>query len=61
MDNNFSSILTGIELGRLVFANLKKVILYLLPAGSWSELLPILGKSQRCNSYTDYEKLTFYL
>jgi sodium/potassium-transporting ATPase subunit alpha len=43
MDNNFSSILTGIELGRLVFANLKKVILYLLPAGSWSELLPILA------------------
>ena len=30
------------ENGRLVFDNLKKVILYLLPAGSWSELWPVL-------------------
>ena len=31
LDSNFSSILTAIENGRLVFANLRKVILYLLP------------------------------
>jgi len=43
MDNNFTSLTKGIEQGRLVFENLKKVILYLLPAGSWSELMPILA------------------
>ncbi|KAJ1915893.1 hypothetical protein H4219_004080 [Mycoemilia scoparia] len=42
LDNNFSSLLVGIENGRLAFDNLKKVILYLIPAGSFSELLPIL-------------------
>ena len=34
LDNNFSSIVVAMENGRLVFDNLKKVILYLLPAGS---------------------------
>ncbi len=34
LDNNFSSMLIAIENGRLVFENLRKVILYLLPAGS---------------------------
>ncbi|ORY05462.1 calcium ATPase [Basidiobolus meristosporus CBS 931.73] len=43
LDNNFSSIIVAIENGRLVYDNLKKVILYLIPAGSWSELIPILG------------------
>ncbi|KXN71430.1 calcium ATPase, partial [Conidiobolus coronatus NRRL 28638] len=42
LDNNFTSIVTAIESGRLVFDNLKKVILYLLPAGSFSEMVPIL-------------------
>ncbi|RKP34505.1 hypothetical protein BJ085DRAFT_23905 [Dimargaris cristalligena] len=42
LDNNFSSILVAIENGRLVFDNLKKCILYLLPAGSFAELIPIL-------------------
>ncbi|KXN71427.1 HAD-like protein, partial [Conidiobolus coronatus NRRL 28638] len=42
LDNNFASILVAIENGRLVFDNLKKVILYLLPAGSFSEMIPIL-------------------
>ncbi|KAJ1677705.1 hypothetical protein EV182_005600, partial [Spiromyces aspiralis] len=42
LDNNFSSLLVGIENGRLAFDNLKKVILYLIPAGSFSELLPII-------------------
>lgn len=39
---NFSSIVQGIKLGRLVFQNLQKVISYLLPAGSWSEDWPVI-------------------
>jgi len=39
---NFSSIVICIEYGRLVFDNLKKVILYLLPAGTFCELWPIM-------------------
>ncbi|KAF8154699.1 sodium-potassium ATPase [Crassisporium funariophilum] len=38
----FSSIIVAIEYGRLVFDNLKKTVLYLLPAGSFSELIPIV-------------------
>lgn len=38
----FDSIVDGIRLGRLVFQNLQKVISYLLPAGSWSEIWPVL-------------------
>ncbi|KAJ2063649.1 hypothetical protein GGI17_001585 [Coemansia sp. S146] len=40
LDNNFSSIVTAIECGRLVFANLKKVIIYLLPMTNLSEIVP---------------------
>jgi sodium/potassium-transporting ATPase subunit alpha len=40
--DKFSSIVDGIRLGRLVFQNLQKVIGYLLPAGSWSEIWPVL-------------------
>ncbi|SCV72206.1 BQ2448_4900 [Microbotryum intermedium] len=39
---NFSAIVVGIESGRLCFENLRKSILYLLPAGSFSELMPVL-------------------
>ncbi|KAJ9120086.1 hypothetical protein QFC22_002984 [Naganishia vaughanmartiniae] len=39
---SFSSMVVGVEYGRLVFDNLKKTVLYLLPAGSFSELMPIL-------------------
>jgi len=42
LDSNFASIVVAMENGRLVFDNLRKVILYLLPAGSWSELFPVL-------------------
>jgi sodium/potassium-transporting ATPase subunit alpha len=42
LDNSFTSILIAIENGRLVFDNLRKVILYLLPAGSFAEVVPIL-------------------
>ncbi|BGO93751.1 hypothetical protein NBRC10512v2_006066 [Rhodotorula toruloides] len=40
--DDFSAIVTGIESGRLCFENLKKSILYLLPAGSFSELTPVI-------------------
>jgi sodium/potassium-transporting ATPase subunit alpha len=41
-DNNFASLLSGVESGRIVFANLKKVIRYLMPAGSFSEIWPVV-------------------
>ena len=40
--DSFDSIVDGIRLGRLVFQNLQKVISYLLPAGSWSEIWPVI-------------------
>jgi sodium/potassium-transporting ATPase subunit alpha len=42
-DSKFSSIVVGIENGRMAFDNMKKVILYLIPAGTFAELLPILA------------------
>ncbi|KAJ7039338.1 hypothetical protein C8F04DRAFT_1220121 [Mycena alexandri] len=42
LSDNFSTIVTGIQYGRLCFENLRKSILYLLPAGSFSELIPVL-------------------
>ncbi|KLO07342.1 sodium-potassium ATPase [Schizopora paradoxa] len=39
---DFSAIVVALEYGRLVYDNLKKTVLYLLPAGSFSELMPIL-------------------
>ncbi|KZO92976.1 sodium-potassium ATPase [Calocera viscosa TUFC12733] len=38
----FSTIVVAIKYGRLVFDNLKKTVLYLLPAGSFSELMPVV-------------------
>lgn len=40
--DNFDAIIDAIRLGRLVFQNLQKVIGYLLPAGSWSEIWLVL-------------------
>lgn len=40
--DRFDEIVQAIRLGRLVFQNLQKVIAYLLPAGSWSEIWPVL-------------------
>ncbi|KAI8072363.1 putative Na/K ATPase alpha 1 subunit [Gongronella butleri] len=40
--DSFDSIVEAIRLGRLVFQNLQKVIAYLLPAGSCSEIWPVL-------------------
>jgi len=42
LDSNFSSILTAMENGRLIFQNLRKVIVYLIPAGTFAEILPVL-------------------
>jgi P-type E1-E2 ATPase len=39
--DSFAAIVEAVRYGRLVFDNLKKVIAYLLPAGSWSEFWPI--------------------
>ena len=36
IDNKFSSLLIGVQNGRLVYENLKKVCLYLLPGGTWA-------------------------
>ena len=35
LNNDISSIVDGIEMGRLVFDNLKKVILYLMPVSTF--------------------------
>jgi sodium/potassium-transporting ATPase subunit alpha len=56
LDNNFASILIAIENGRLVADNIRKVILYLLPAGSLAGLIPILlsilfGMPQNLSSF----------
>ncbi|KAH8888990.1 calcium ATPase [Thozetella sp. PMI_491] len=40
--DKFDSIIDAIRHGRLVFQNLQKVISYLLPAGSWSEIWPVI-------------------
>jgi len=40
--DKFDSIIEAIQLGRLLFQNLQKVIAYLLPAGSWSEIWPVI-------------------
>ncbi|KAL4893613.1 hypothetical protein BDV59DRAFT_193080 [Aspergillus ambiguus] len=39
---SFSAILEAVKYGRLVYDNLKKTIVYLLPAGSFSELWPVM-------------------
>ena len=42
LDDNFSSIVTGIEQGRLTFDNLKKCMSYLL-AANIAELMPFVA------------------
>ena len=43
LEDNFAAIVKGVEEGRLIFANLRKVIAYQIAAGCWSELLPVLA------------------
>ncbi|KAJ2780382.1 hypothetical protein GGI15_003557 [Coemansia interrupta] len=40
LDNSLSSVVVAVECGRLVFVNLKKVIVYLLPMTNLSEIMP---------------------
>ncbi|CAK7227350.1 hypothetical protein SBRCBS47491_006539 [Sporothrix bragantina] len=54
--STFASIVEAVRYGRLVFDNMKKIIAYLLPAGSWSEFWPvftnvILGLPQILSSF----------
>ena len=56
LDNNFESVPFAIESGRLVYYNLRKVLLYLLPGGCMAELVPvlmaiILGVPQNLSSF----------
>ncbi len=55
LDNNFSSIISAIETGRLLSDNLKKVTIYLLPGGkSLTEILifqKITCSFNYCNRY----------
>ena len=39
---SFSAIVEAVQYGRVVFDNLKKTIVYLLPAGSFAELWPVM-------------------
>lgn len=43
LNNDFSSIVVAIEMGRLVFDNLKKVMIYLMPAGNYTEFIPVFA------------------
>jgi len=43
LNNDFASIPVAIEMGRLVFDNLKKVTLYLMPVGSYTEFMGVLS------------------
>jgi len=43
LKDEFTSIVKGVEEGRLLFDNLRKVIAYQIAAGCWVELLPVLA------------------
>ena len=43
VDDSFAAIPRAVEFGRLGFVNLKKVCIYLLPAGSFSEMIPVVA------------------
>ncbi|KAL4862167.1 hypothetical protein BDV12DRAFT_49407 [Aspergillus spectabilis] len=40
--DSFAAIVEAVKYGRLVYDNLKKTVIYLLPAGSFSELWPVV-------------------
>ena len=41
--DDFAAIPRGVAEGRLIFANLRRVVAYQTSAGSWSEALPVLA------------------
>ncbi|THH15944.1 hypothetical protein EW146_g4609 [Bondarzewia mesenterica] len=56
LNNDLSSIVVAIEMGRLVFDNLKKVMIYLMPAGTYTEFMTVfatvfLGMQLALSSY----------
>ena len=56
LNNDISSIFVGIEMGRLVFDNLKKVILYLMPVSHFfrSQKLCCLSDWTQAGTYTEF-------
>ena len=42
LDNSFNSLIVAIENGRMVFDSLRKVVLFLLPTGSFVEVVPVI-------------------
>jgi len=43
LDDRLGTVVRGVQEGRLLFENLRKVLCYLLPAGTFSEILPVLA------------------
>ncbi|KAI0938319.1 hypothetical protein AcW1_001924 [Taiwanofungus camphoratus] len=43
LNNDISSIVIAIEMGHLVFDNLKKVMIYLMPAGTYTEFMTVFA------------------
>ena len=43
LTDDFTKIVDAVEQGRLIFRNLQNVIAYMIAAGCWSELLPVLA------------------
>ncbi|RKP17341.1 calcium ATPase, partial [Rozella allomycis CSF55] len=43
LNNDFASIPIAIENGRLLFENMKKVVMYVLPAGTYTELMGVIS------------------
>ncbi|KAL6299303.1 calcium ATPase transmembrane domain M-containing protein [Sparassis latifolia] len=56
LNNDLSSVVVAIQMGRLVFDNLKKVMIYLMPAGTYTEFITVfcnvfLGMQLALSSY----------
>lgn len=43
LNNDFASILVAIENGRLVFDNLRKVVCFIMPTGSYTEFITVVA------------------
>lgn len=55
LNNDLSSIVVAIEMGRLVFDNLKKVILYLMPVCPYvSVRFPATNTAGQAGTYTEF-------
>ena len=55
LNNDFSSIVVAIEMGRLVFDNLKKVMIYLMPVRPLRcTLISFLHAGEQAGTYTEF-------